>query len=67
MGDLQAFDLNSLKRMTIDKLITKCRQYVGQYLSKSEADRFDIAYETSRFDQVKYILENTLKRIKIQD
>ena len=64
MSNSQSFDFSSLKKMTIDNLIAKCRQYVEQYLSKSAASRLDKAYKASRFDEVKYILKKTLKQIK---
>lgn len=64
MSNSQSFDFNSLKRMTTDDLIAKCKKYVELYLSKSESERFYKAYKESRFDEVRCILEKTLQRIK---
>lgn len=64
MSNSQSFDFSSLKRMTVDNLIGRCRQYVEQYVSKKAASRLDDAYKASRFDEVKHILEVTLERIK---
>lgn len=64
MSNSKSFDFSSLNRMTIGNLIAKCRQYVEQYLSKSAATCLDNAYNESRFDEVKFILEKTLDRIK---
>ena len=64
MSDSQSFDFSSLKRITVDNLIGRCKQYVEQYVSKKAASRLDDAYKASRFDEVKHILEVTLERIK---
>ena len=64
MSNSQSFDFSSLKRMTVDNLIGRCKQYVEQYVSKEAASRLDNAYKASRFDEVKHILEVTLERIK---
>ena len=64
MSNSQSFDFSSLKRMTVDNLIGRCKQYVEQYVSKKAASRLEDAYEASRFDEVKHILEVTLERIK---
>lgn len=66
MSKLQSFDFNSLKKMTIDNLIMICKKYVRQYSSKSVADRLDKAYKSARFYEVKHILEETLKRLKMK-
>lgn len=64
MSNSQSFDFSSLKRMTVDNLIEKCKQYVEQYVSKKAASRLDDAYKASKFDEVKRILKMTLERIK---
>jgi len=64
MDNSQSLEFNHIKKMTVDNLLTRCRQYVGQYLSKSALCRFDKAYKEARFDEVKYILIKTYKRIK---
>ena len=64
MSNSQSFDFSSLKRMTVDNLIGRCKQYVEQYVSKEAASRLDDAYKASRFDEVKHILEVTRERIK---
>lgn len=64
MSNSQSFVFSSLKRMTVDNLIGRCKQYVEQYVSKKAASRLDDAYKASRFDEVKHILEVTLERIK---
>ena len=64
MSKSQLFDLNSIKRMTIDSLMKKCKQYVERYLPQTDAFRFDEAYKNMRFDEVKVILEKTFNRIK---
>lgn len=66
MSYTQSFEVNFLKRMTIDSLIKKCRKYVEQYLSRNAAARLDKAYKELKFDEVRRILEKTLKRIKIK-
>lgn len=64
MSNSQSFDFSSLKRMSVDSLIMKCKGYVEQYLSKSAAERLDKAYKASEFDEVNHILNETLKKIK---
>lgn len=64
MSNLQSFYFSSLKSMTIDNLIGRCKQYVEQYLSKSAASRLENANKALRFDEVISILETTLERIK---
>lgn len=65
MNISRSFDLNSLKEESVDSLISKCKRCVGRYLSKSEAERLDKAYEELKYDEVKLILEETLKKIKL--
>lgn len=64
MSNKISFDFNGLKKMTIDKLIVECEKFVEQYLSKSAAKHLDKAYNESRHDEVKNILERTQKQIK---
>ena len=64
MSNLESFDFNSLKKMSVDKLFSMCRRYIRDYISKSAASRFDKAYKEDRYDDVKDILEETLRRIK---
>lgn len=64
MSNSQSFDFSSLKRISVDSLIMKCKGYVEQYLSKSAAECLDKAYKASEFDEVKHILNETLKKIK---
>ena len=64
MDNSQSLEFNHIKKMTVDNLLIGCRQYVGQYLSKSALCRFDKAYKEARFDEVKHILKKTYKRIK---
>ena len=55
------------KRNSIDVLICKvCKHYVKVYLSKNDADKLGYAYKASKFDEVKKILKETLKQIKIK-
>jgi uncharacterized membrane protein len=63
MNDLQSFDFSSLKKMTVDSLILMCQGYVKQYLSESDAIRFEDAYKNSEYGEVKHILEETLKKV----
>lgn len=65
MNKSRSFDLNSLKEESVDSLILKCKKCVERYLSKSAAERLDKAYEELKYDEVKFILEETLKKIKI--
>ena len=64
MSNSQSFDFSSLKRKPINKLIGKCKQYVGKYLSETAAYRFDAAYKKSKYKDVWHILVRTLERIK---
>ena len=64
MDSSKLLDFNHIKKITVDNLFSRCRPYVGQYLSKSALHRFDKAYKEARFDEVKHILEKTYKRIK---
>lgn len=64
MSNSQSFDFNSLKKMSVDKLMSLNQKYVEEYLSQEDADRFSRAYQKEDFDEVKRILKMTLERIK---
>lgn len=64
MSNSQLFKFDDLKDLTIDSFIFRCREYVEQYLSNSEATRFYDAYKESDLAEVRYILEKTLKSMK---
>ena len=63
MSDLQS-EFSSLKKKTVDSLISMCKEYVKQYLSESDAIRFEDAYKNSEYGEVRHILEETLKKVK---
>lgn len=64
MNSSQTFDFNSLKKETVDGLLSNCKVYVEKYLSADAARKLDKAYKESKFDVVKNILKKTLKRMK---
>ena len=64
MSNSQLFNFEALKELTIDSFIIRCKEYVEQYLSNSEATRFYDAYKESDLAEVKNILLNTLKSMK---
>lgn len=64
MNHQNSFDLNSIKNMSVDNLMKKCKCYVEQYLSKNASIQFDKAYHNSDYEEVQKILKKTLKKVK---
>ena len=40
MSNSQPFDFNSLKKMSVDKLMSDSKKIIAEYLSQEDAERF---------------------------
>ena len=56
-----SFDFDSIRNMTVEKLIQKAQVYVRKYRSKSDSVRLIKAYNNGDFEEVKRILNATQK------
>lgn len=65
MSNSQSFDLDSLKKMPVDKLMSLVEKYIAEYSSKEDAERFSKAYQQKAIDETKRITKKTLDKMRL--